>query len=100
MSSQERYKTLLDMERENETLDFQMLNFEIDQLIITEKKISEVSAEMLRSINLAINRLQDLREKLESEFERQNIKQIKGARKQKALYMLDDNEQDEQYFIG
>ena len=122
MSSQERYKILLDMEREKETLDFQMLNFEIDQLIITEKKISEVNAEILRSINLAINRLQDLgeklnaemvrgvnlaisrlqdlREKLESEFERQNIKQIKGARKQKALYMLDDNEQNEQYFIG
>jgi len=99
MSSQERYKTLLDMEREKQTLDFQMLDFEIDQLIITGNKISEVNAEMLRCINVAINRLQDLREKLESEFERQNIKQIEGARKQKALYMLDDNEQDEQYFI-
>ena len=100
MSSQERYKILLDMEREKQTLDFEMLNFEINQLMITEKKISEVSAEMLRSINLAINRLQDLREKLESEFERQNINQIKGARKQKALYMLDDNEENDQYFIG
>jgi len=100
MSSQERYKTLLDMEREKQTLDFQMLDFEIDQLIITGNKISEVNAEMLRCINVAINRLQDLREKLESEFERQNIKQIEGARKQKALYMLDDNEENEQYFIG
>ena len=100
MSSQERYKTLLDMEREKQTLDFEMLNFEINQLMITENKISEVSAEMLRCINVAINRLQDLREKLESEFEKQNMKQIEGARKQKALYMLDDNEQNEQYFIG
>ena len=100
MSSQERYKTLLDMEREKQTLDFEMLDFEIDQLIITGNKISEVNAEMLRCINVAINRLQDLREKLESEFERQNIKQIEGARKQKALYMLDDNEENEQYFIG
>ena len=88
------------MEREKQTLDFQMLDFEIDQLIITGNKISEVNAEMLRCINVAINRLQDLREKLESEFERQNIKQIEGARKQKALYMLDDNEENEQYFIG
>ena len=113
-----RNKYMLDDENK---LDFEMLNYEIDQLMIIEKKITEVNAEMLRSVNLAINRLQDLgeklnaemvrgvnlaisrlqdlREKLESDFERQNIKQIKGARKQKALYMLDDNEQNEQYFI-
>jgi len=100
MSSQERYKILLDMEREKQTLDFQMLNFEINELIITGNKISEVSAEMLRCINVAISRLQDLEEKLASDFEKQNMKQIKGARKQKALYMLDDDEQNEQYFIG
>ena len=100
MSSQERYKILLDMEREKQTLDFEMLNLEINQLIITGNKISEVSAEMLRCINVAISRLQDLEEKLASDFERQNMKQIKEARKQKALYMLDDNEENEQYFIG
>ena len=100
MSSQERYRILLDMEREKQTLDFQMLNFEINELIITGNKISEVSAEMLRCINVAISRLQDLEEKLASDFEKQNMKQIKGARKQKALYMLDDDEQNEQYFIG
>ena len=78
MSSQERYKILLDMEREKQTLDFQMLNFEINELIITGNKISEVSAEMLRCINVAISRLQDLEEKLASDFEKQNMKQIKG----------------------
>jgi len=92
-----KYKYMLDDENK---LDFEMLNYEIDQLMIIEKKITEVNAQMLRGVNLAISRLQDLREKLESEFERQNIKQIKGARKQKALYMLDDNEENEQYFIG
>ena len=91
-----KYKYMLDDENK---LDFEMLNYEIDQLMIIEKKITEVNAQMLRGVNLAINRLQDLREKLESEFERQNIKQIKGARKQKALYMLDDNEENDQYFI-
>ena len=92
-----KYKYMLDDENK---LDFEMLNYEIDQLMIIEKKITEVNAQMLRGVNLAISRLQDLREKLESEFERQNIKQIKGARKQKALYMLDDNEENDQYFIG
>ena len=99
MSSQERYKILLDMEREKQTLDFEMLNLEINELIITGNKISEVSAEMLRCINVAISRLQDLEEKLASDFEKQNMKQIKGARKQKALYMLDDNEENDQYFV-
>ena len=99
MSSQERYKILLDMEREKQTLDFEMLNLEINQLIITGNKISEVSAEMLRCINVAISRLQDLEEKLASDFEKQNMKQIKGARKQKALYMLDDNDENDQYFV-
>lgn len=88
MSGKNKY--MLDDENK---LDFEMLNYEIDQLMIIEKKITEVNAQMLRGVNLAISRLQDLREKLESEFERQNIKQIKGARKQKALYMLDDNEE-------
>ena len=92
-----KYKYMLDDENK---LDFEMLNYEIDQLMIIEKKITEVNAQMLRGVNLAISRLQDLREKLESEFERQNIKQIKGARKQKALYMLDDDEENNQYFIG
>jgi len=99
MSSQERYKILLDMEREKQTLDFEMLNLEINQLIITGNKISEVSAEMLRCINVAISRLQDLEEKLASDFERQNMKQIKEERKQKALYMLDDNDENDQYFV-
>ena len=92
-----RNKYMLDDENK---LDFEMLNYEIDQLMIIEKKITEVNAQMLRGVNLAISRLQDLKEKLESEFERQNIKQIKGARKQKALYMLDDDEENNQYFIG
>jgi len=91
-----KYKYMLDDENK---LDFEMLNYEIDQLMIIEKKITEVNAQMLRGVNLAISRLQDLREKLESEFERQNIKQIKGARKQKALYMLDDNDENDQYFV-
>jgi len=92
MSGKNKY--MLDDENE---LNFEMLNYEIDQLMIIEKKITEVNAEMLRGVNLAISRLQDLREKLESDFERQNIKQIEGARKQKALYMLDDNDENEEY---
>jgi FKBP-type peptidyl-prolyl cis-trans isomerase (trigger factor) len=99
MSGKNKY--MLDDE---DKLDFQMLNYEIDQLMVIEKKITEVSAEMLRGVNLAISRLDDLREKLESEFERQNMKAIDGARKQKALYMLDDADENEEYqhgfFIG
>lgn len=99
MSGKNKY--MLDDE---DKLDFEMVNFEVDQLMINEKKIKEVSPEMLRGVNLVISRLIDLREKLESEFERQNIKAIDGARKQKALYMLDDKDENSEYqhsfFIG